>query len=135
MIKTLLFMRVYRPLSNDLPEKPVECSAENPLESLTGSDSFCHPLYCETREIAMNICGNIYGKKTQEKQKKCLHPLVKCDRIPSVSRRVGMADEADSKSVVGNYVRVQVPPPAVVNGYKKDIVTKNSDFVRVFLFL
>ena len=27
-------------------------------------------------------------------------------------RRVGMADEADSKSVVGNYVRVQVPPPA-----------------------
>lgn len=28
-------------------------------------------------------------------------------------RRVGMADEADSKSVVGNHVRVQVPPPAV----------------------
>ncbi len=27
-------------------------------------------------------------------------------------RRVGMADEADSKSVVGNHVRVQVPPPA-----------------------
>ena len=27
-------------------------------------------------------------------------------------RRVGMADEADSKSVVGNNVRVQVPPPA-----------------------
>ena len=24
-----------------------------------------------------------------------------------------LADEADSKSVVGNYVRVQVPPPAV----------------------
>ena len=29
------------------------------------------------------------------------------------SRRVGMADEADSKSVVGNHVWVQVPPPAV----------------------
>ncbi len=27
-------------------------------------------------------------------------------------RRVGMADEADSKSVAGNRVRVQVPPPA-----------------------
>ena len=31
----------------------------------------------------------------------------------SLGRRVGMADEADSKSVVGNYVWVQVPPPAV----------------------
>ena len=29
-----------------------------------------------------------------------------------VSRRVGMADDADSKSVVGNHVWVQVPPPA-----------------------
>lgn len=29
-------------------------------------------------------------------------------------RRVGMADEADSKSVVGNHVRVQVPPPALL---------------------
>ena len=28
-------------------------------------------------------------------------------------RRVGMADEADTKSVVGNHVRVQVPLPAV----------------------
>ena len=28
-------------------------------------------------------------------------------------RRVGMADEADSKSVVGNHVRVQVPLPAL----------------------
>ncbi len=28
-------------------------------------------------------------------------------------RRVGMADEADSKSVVGNHVWVQVPSPAV----------------------
>lgn len=32
-----------------------------------------------------------------------------------ISRRVGMADEADSKSVVGNHVRVQVPPPAGKN--------------------
>ncbi len=31
----------------------------------------------------------------------------------NISRRVGMADEADSKSVVGNHVRVQVPLPAV----------------------
>ncbi len=30
------------------------------------------------------------------------------------SRRVGMADEADSKSVVGNHVWVQVPSPAVI---------------------
>ena len=29
-------------------------------------------------------------------------------------RRVGMADEADSKSVVGNHVWVQVPPTAVI---------------------
>ncbi len=29
-------------------------------------------------------------------------------------RRVGMADEADSKSVVGNHVRVQVPLPAFI---------------------
>ena len=32
-----------------------------------------------------------------------------------ISRRVGMADDADSKSVVGNHVWVQVPPPAVKN--------------------
>ena len=31
----------------------------------------------------------------------------------AVSRCVGMADEADSKSVGGNVVRVQVPSPAV----------------------
>ncbi len=30
-----------------------------------------------------------------------------------ISRRVGMADEADSKSVVGNHVWVQVPLPAL----------------------
>ena len=37
------------------------------------------------------------------------------DNILFVRRRVGMADEADSKSVVGNNVRVQVPPPALKN--------------------
>ena len=32
----------------------------------------------------------------------------------SISRHVGMADDADSKSVAGNRVWVQVPPPAVL---------------------
>ena len=31
------------------------------------------------------------------------------------SRHVGMADDADSKSVVGNHVWVQVPLPALKN--------------------
>ena len=39
-------------------------------------------------------------------------------------RRVGMADEADSKSVVGNYVWVQVPPPAF---FLRGSVSKVSD--------
>ena len=30
-----------------------------------------------------------------------------------ICRLVGMADDADSKSVVGDHVRVQVPQPAV----------------------
>ena len=34
---------------------------------------------------------------------------------PNKCRRVGMADEADSKSVVGNHVWVQVPLPALKN--------------------
>ena len=33
-------------------------------------------------------------------------------RLRNVGRHVGMADEADSKSVVGNHVWVQVPLPA-----------------------
>ena len=46
--------------------------------------------------------------------KKHLPKYVSCDKIISVvSRRVGMADDADSKSVAGNRVRVQVPPPAL----------------------
>lgn len=45
--------------------------------------------------------------------KKHLPKYVSCDKIVSVvSRRVGMADDADSKSVAGNRVRVQVPLPA-----------------------
>ena len=36
-------------------------------------------------------------------------------------RHVGMADEADSKSVVGDHVRVQVPLPAL-NGAKPNPV-------------
>ena len=40
--------------------------------------------------------------------------------LKKICRRVGMADEADSKSVVGNYVRVQVPPPALYYGITID---------------
>ena len=39
--------------------------------------------------------------------------------VKKISRRVGMADEADSKSVVGNHVWVQVPSPAVIRYYKE----------------
>ena len=57
--------------------------------------------------------------KTAETQEKYLYfargyviiSFVRFDR--TICRRVGMADEADSKSVVGNYVRVQVPLPAL----------------------
>ncbi len=41
------------------------------------------------------------------------------------SRRGGMADAADSKSVNGNIVRVQVPPPAL---------SKESQVTETFLF-
>ena len=44
--------------------------------------------------------------------RKGLKHKLKYGMIFCVGRRVGMADEADSKSVVGNNVRVQVPPPA-----------------------
>ena len=37
-------------------------------------------------------------------------------------RRVGMADDADSKSVVGNHVWVQVPPPALKNKSRMKIL-------------
>ena len=46
-------------------------------------------------------------------RKKYLPKTTICARINIVvSRRVGMADDADSKSVAGNRVRVQVPLPA-----------------------
>ena len=35
--------------------------------------------------------------------------------LTALSRCGGMADAADSKSAVGNYMWVQVPPPAVSN--------------------
>ena len=43
-------------------------------------------------------------------------------------RRVGMADEADSKSVVGNHVRVQVPLPAGIK------IAEMLDFTSVSVF-
>lgn len=42
-----------------------------------------------------------------------------------------MADEADSKSVVGNHVRVQVPLPAVLDKHRSP--SKSKDF-GVFVF-
>lgn len=44
-----------------------------------------------------------------------------------VSRRVGMADDADSKSVGSNPVWVQVPPPAVKNPVKSRVSEKIFD--------
>ena len=45
----------------------------------------------------------------------CMINYETVDMSDTTCRRVGMADEADSKSVVGNHVWVQVPSPA----YKK----------------
>ena len=44
-------------------------------------------------------------------------------------RRVGMADDADSKSVAGNRVRVQVPPPAGKRGCCKMMWTKAGSII------
>ena len=44
-----------------------------------------------------------------------------------VSRRVGMADDADSKSVGSNPVWVQVPPPALKNPVKSRVSGKMID--------
>lgn len=41
--------------------------------------------------------------------------MVQCEPIKAFSRYGGMADAADSKSVYGDIVRVQVPPPAVLD--------------------
>lgn len=45
-------------------------------------------------------------------------------------RHVGMADDADSKSVAGNRVRVQVPLPAV-----NELVRETSIHSWVLIFL
>ena len=50
-----------------------------------------------------------------------------CDK----SRRGGMADAADSKSVNGNIVRVQVPPPA---GKKKVVLSDWDNFFCLCIF-
>ena len=49
------------------------------------------------------------------------------DQPDKMRRRVGMADDADSKSVVGNHVWVQVPPPAVKNPVKSRVSGKMID--------
>ncbi len=46
-------------------------------------------------------------------------------------RRVGMADEADSKSVVGNHVRVQVPLPALSESLR---TSRIKGLKRFFVF-
>ena len=50
-----------------------------------------------------------------------------CDIISIVLAGVlELADETDSKSVGGNVVWVQVPPPAPSKHYKKDIMPTNG---------
>ena len=44
-----------------------------------------------------------------------------------ISRRVGMADDADSKSVGRTPVWVQVPPPAVKKPVKSRVSEKTID--------
>ena len=67
-------------------------------------------LICNPRVLYFVQKNKIIYKKYLQKEKNCdnIHFVVK-----TICRRVGMADEADSKSVVGNNVRVQVPLPAV----------------------
>ena len=45
---------------------------------------------------------------------------------PKISRCVGMADDADSKSVGCTPVRVQVPPPAVNVSHLQDVICSRS---------
>lgn len=45
-----------------------------------------------------------------------------CFRAAVTSRRVGMADEADSKSVAGDRVWVQVPSPAEIADQVHDLI-------------
>ncbi len=44
-----------------------------------------------------------------------------------------LADEADSKSVDGNIVWVQVPSPAVSRDNKENIIPENPDFIGGFV--
>lgn len=53
-------------------------------------------------------------------------------------RRVGMADEADSKSVVGNHVRVQVPrrqckTPEFIRGFSFRVAFRVALFEILYL--
>ena len=49
------------------------------------------------------------------------YTFMRCSGTLHISRRVGMADDADSKSVVGNHVWVQVPPPASKNRSRTEV--------------
>ena len=64
--------------------------------------------------------------------KKYLPKSLSCDKIINVakiSRHVGMADEADSKSVDGDIVWVQVPLPAPDNDNPNPVpIGAASDF-------
>ena len=57
---------------------------------------------------------------------------VRFDR--TICRRVGMADEADSKSVVGNYVRVQVPLPALYIIRNETVAKVDGQFAFAAVF-
>lgn len=64
--------------------------------------------------------------------KKYLPKSPSCDKIINVakiSRHVGMADEADSKSVDGDIVWVQVPLPALFFGKCKVL---EAPYLRCF---
>ena len=68
--------------------------------------------------------------------KKHLPKYVSCDKIISVvSRRVGMADDADSKSVGRKPVWVQVPLPALFAKPRKSKIFSKSMVCGVFLYL
>ena len=65
-------------------------------------------LYKKTGRFIMKNSIKRFGKNYLQSPKFYVKITHGCE----ISRCVGMADEADSKSVVGNHVRVQVPPPA-----------------------
>ena len=70
------------------------------------------------------VYGNIHFVRTSN----CFWEKLR-EAVGSLTcRRVGMADEADSKSVVGNHVRVQVPLPAGIK------IAEMLDFTSVSVF-